>query len=164
MGIEIERKFLVKSEGWRRSIVSKREIKQGYFARTPTLRARVRLLDDEGFITLKGEPGSSVRLEYEYKIPHIDAAEMIEHFSMEPTVNKTRYCVKHDGHTWSVDVFSGLNRGLVLAEVELNHPKQPVALPDWIGEEVTEDRRYGNSFLVRNPFTTWAAETRRADG
>lgn len=157
MGIEIERKFLIRNDSWRGSVVERRDIRQGYFARTASLRARIRLMDGQAFITLKGQPGMPVRREYEYPIPYEDAVEMIEHFSMEPTVDKTRYCVDHCGQLWSVDVFAGLNRGLVLAEIELDSPDQHVVLPDWVGPEVTRDQRYGNSFLVRNPYVTWSA-------
>jgi adenylate cyclase len=158
MAIEIERKFLVRSEAWREAVSGSATIRQGYFCRTPLLRARIRIFGDKGFITLKSEPGFTVRHEFEYEIPKPDAIEIIRCFSIEPLIAKTRYDVLHGGMRWAVDVFSGANAGLVIAEIELDHPDQIVAIPDWAGEEVTGDRRYGNSNLARYPFTSWGDE------
>jgi adenylate cyclase len=155
MAIEIERKFLTRDETWRTAATGSARIQQGYFARTPMLRARIRIYGDKGFITLKSEPGMLVRNEYEYQIPYADAVEMIKKLSIEPIITKRRYDVPFEGVMWAVDVFEGTNRGLVIAEAELKTADQDLALPPWAGREVTTDRRYGNSNLARYPFITW---------
>lgn len=157
MAIEIERKFLVRDDSWRADVFRSIAIRQGYLARTPLLRARIRLFGDQGFITLKSEPGHLVRHEYEYQIPKGDAEEIIRRFSIEPLIVKTRHDVMYQGVLWSVDAFAGANAGLVVAEVELGDEDQTVAIPPWVGREVTSDHRYGNSNLARNPFVTWEA-------
>ncbi len=96
-----------------------------------------------------------MRHEYEYEIPKADAIEMIKQFSIEPIIAKRRYDVPYECVVWAVDVFEGGNKGLVLAEAELERPDQILALPPWAGREVTDDRRYGNSNLARYPFITW---------
>ncbi|CAM5768609.1 CYTH domain-containing protein [Labrys miyagiensis] len=163
MSVEIERKFLVRSDDWRREILSSATIRQGYFCRTPLLRARIRVFGDKGFITLKSEPGMMTRYEFEYEIPKSEAMEIIKRFSIEPLVVKTRYDVMHEGTLWAVDVFGGSNAGLVLAEVELEREDQAIAIPSWAGEEVTSDRRYGNSNLARYPYASWGDKTVMAD-
>jgi adenylate cyclase len=155
MALEIERKFKMRDETWRQASTGSAHILQGYFARTPLLRARIRIYGDKGFITLKSEGATLVRHEYEYEIPKADAIEMIKRFSIEPIVRKVRYDVPYDGVVWAVDVFEGANSGLTLAEAELKSADQKLSLPPWVGEEVTNDRRYGNSNLARYPFVTW---------
>jgi adenylate cyclase len=155
MALEIERKFLTLGDGWKASATGSTHIRQGYFARTRLLRARIRIYGEKGFITLKSEGGKLVRHEYEYQIPKAEAVEMIKQFSIEPIIIKTRYDVPHDGTVWAVDVFEGANSGLVLAEAELKSADQVITLPAWAGREVTHDRRYGNSSLARYPFLTW---------
>ncbi len=155
MALEIERKFKIRDETWRQASTGSARIVQGYFARTPLLRARIRIYGNKGFITLKSEPGVLVRHEYEYEIPKADAIEMIKQFSVEPIIAKVRYDVPYDGVVWAVDVFEGANSGLTLAEAELKTVDQQLSLPAWAGEEVTNDRRYGNSNLARYPFVTW---------
>lgn len=155
MALEIERKFLIRNNSWRELAKGSARILQGYFARTPLLRARIRIYRDKGFITLKSEPGVLVRHEYEYEIPKADAEEMIRQFSIEPIITKTRYDVPYGGIVWAVDVFEGSNSGLVLAEAELKSADQALDVPPWAGREVTNDRRYGNSNLARYPFITW---------
>jgi adenylate cyclase len=155
MAIEIERKYKIRDESWRQAATGSARIVQGYFARTPLLRARIRIYGDKGFITLKSEPGVLVRHEYEYEIPKADAIEMIRQFSVEPIISKVRHDVPYDGVVWAVDVFEGANSGLTLAEAELKTADQKLALPPWVGDEVTTDRRYGNSNLARYPFVTW---------
>lgn len=162
MAVEIERKFLVRNDDWRRQVRSSAIIRQGYFCRTPLLRARIRIYGDKGFVTLKSEPGTVTRYEFEYEIPQADAIEIIERFAIEPLVTKTRHEVVHAGLRWAVDVFTGTNEGLVLAEVELEREEQTVILPDWIGQEVTGDRRYGNSSLARFPFVGWSRKVQPA--
>jgi adenylate cyclase len=158
VAIEIERKFLVIDDGWRADVFRITPIQQGYFSRTSLLRARIRIFGEQGFITLKSEPGSLIRHEYEYEIPQADAVEIIRKFSIEPLIAKSRHDLMYEGTLWSIDVFEGANKGLVVAEVELQSADEIVALPRWVGEEVTGDRRYGNSNLARYPFVTWGEQ------
>ena len=149
MAIEIERKFLVRDESWRQGVRGSWFIKQGYFARTPLLRARIRIFGDKGFVSRASATNSNTRA---------DALEIIRRFSIEPLIVKTRHEILYADKLWWVDVFAGANQGLLLAEVELNHPDESLAIPDWIGEEVTNDRRYGNSSLARHPFVSWGLD------
>lgn len=158
MALEIERKFLVRNDSWKAAVTGSAHILQGYFARTPLLRARIRIYGEKGFITLKSEAGVLVRHEYEYEIPKADAIEMIKQFSIEPIITKVRYDVPYKDVAWAVDVFEGANSGLVVAEAELKRADQQLALPSWAGREVTNDRRYGNSALARYPFITWGKD------
>jgi adenylate cyclase len=158
MALEIERKYLVCSDEWRAGVEQSIPIRQGYFCRTPLLRARIRVFGERGFITLKSEAGTLVRHEYEYEIPKADAIEIIERFSIEPLITKTRHHLTYDGVLWAVDVFEGENAGLVMAEVELTSQEQRVSVPKWAGQEVTADSRYGNSNLASAPFSTWQGQ------
>ena len=155
MAIEIERKFLVRNDSWRQGAQRSARIEQGYFCRTLLLRARIRIFGDKDCITLKSEPGTLTRYEFEYEIPKSEAIEIITRFSIEPIIAKTRHEVPYEGAVWHVDVFEGANTGLVVAEVELEYEAQKIVMPPWAGEEVTGDRRYGNSHLARYPFVTW---------
>ena len=155
MAIEIERKFLVRDDSWRQSSQRSARIEQGYFCRTPLLRARIRIFGDKGYITLKSEPGTLTRYEFEYEIPKNEAIEIIARFSIEPIIAKTRHEVSYEGVVWHVDEFEGANTGLVVAEVELQYEDQKIVMPPWVGGEVTGDRRYGNSHLARYPFVMW---------
>jgi adenylate cyclase len=155
MGIEIERKFLVKNDTWRASVQSERHIVQGYLATTGTVTLRVRVRDDEGWLTIKGPPRGIVRSEFEYPIPVADAQAMLSELAILPVVAKRRYRVRHAGHVWDLDVFSGANAGLVLAELELETEHDSFPLPPWAGEEVTGDPRYSNANLARHPFKDW---------
>src|SRR5262249_8116681 len=155
MTIEIERKFLVRDDSWRRDSQRSARIEQGYFCRTPLLRARIRIFGDNGYITLKSEPGKLTRYEFEYEIPKSEAIEIITRFSIEPIITKIRHEVLYEGTLWHVDVFEGANAGLVVAELELEHEAEVIVMPPWAGEEVTYDHRFGNSHLARFPFVTW---------
>lgn len=151
MPTEIERKFLVTRDGWRQAALGPgQRLRQGYLAHGGGGAAvvRVRLLDEAGFLTIKG-PGLLTRAEYEYPIPAADAAAMLATLCPPPVIEKTRTRVGHGGLVWEVDEFGGHLAGLVLAEVELAAADQAVALPDWLGEEVTDDPRYQNAVLAR---------------
>jgi len=163
MAIEIERKYLVRDNSWRQSEIGSAPIEQGYFARTPHVKARVRIFGDNAYLTLKSAAGGLSRHEYEYKIPKADAVEMIRQFTIEPPITKVRYDVPFKGMIWTVDVFGGANEGLVLAEVELKSADQSISLPAWVGDEVTDDPRYENSTLARTPFTTWSESGKPPD-
>src|SRR4051812_42098664 len=148
MPLEIERKFLVTHDGWRSQEPGQLYF-QGYL-RIGEVTVRVRRAGSRGFLTVKGARTGPVRLEFEYEIPAEEAEELFKlcHF---PLIEKVRHKVSHAGIMWHVDEFAGENAGLVLAEVELRYPEQPILLPDWIGEEVTGDERYRNSHLVDVP-------------
>lgn len=155
MAIEIEHKYLVHRELWQRVVpdVSK-PVKQGYISFSPVSSVRVRILGDQGFITIKGKSTAAMRFEYEYEIPLADAEEMLSKFCSEDIV-KTRHYVQHAGHTWEVDEFHGLNSGLIVAEIELSSQTEEYEKPEWIDREVTSDKRYSNASLVLRPFSTW---------
>ena len=150
MPVEIERKFLVVGDGWRIGAAGQRFC-QGYLASEEGVTVRVRRAGPEAYITIKGEPNGIVRPEYEYPVPVDEAEAMLESLCRRPLIEKTRYHVMHEGMLWFVDEFCGDNAGLVLAEVELDDPAQPVRLPPWVGDEVTRDPRYRNSSLVDEP-------------
>ena len=147
---EIERKFLVKSTGWRTD-ARPVSIRQGYLARSEEAVVRVRLADEQGTLTIKGKPTGIVTPEFEYPIPRDHAVSLLA-LCVGFTVDKTRYRVSHRGHDWEVDVFAGENAGLVLAEIELRVEEEAFSIPDWLGAEVTHDARFANARLCTEPF------------
>lgn len=158
MAVEIERKFLVIGDGWRQNAVGK-PYRQGYIRTQGQATVRVRTVGPIGYLTLKGPTQGISRMEFEYEIPVADANQMLTTLCDRPLIEKTRYLVDYEGMQWEVDEFSGDNAGLVLAEVELEHPQQSFSLPNWIGLEVSQDGRYFNANLARYPFSQWAAGT-----
>ena len=152
MGIEIERKFLVKKELWQ--ALDKPEgiyYRQGYLMNNHDRVLRIRIAGDQGFITIKGAAEGISRLEYEYKIPKADAEEMLDKFKPEGT-EKIRYRIPEgNGAVWEVDEFLGANKGLIVAEIELNTEDQEYIRPEWLDREVTSDARYANSNLALKP-------------
>lgn len=156
MSKEIERKFLVHGNGWRSQPAQASErIRQGYLSTEKACTVRVRTSGERAFMTVKGAPVGTVRAEYEYEIPVIDAHEMLDTLCGRPLIEKTRHQLDVGGRQWVVDVFAGDNQGLVVAEVELEEEGQVIDLPDWIAEEVTHDSRYLNVNLVKRPFNQW---------
>ena len=156
MPVEIERKFLVRNDGWRNEAIGQ-EFVQGYLKQSgdpPTIR--IRQIGTSAFLTIKSQPQGIVRDEYEYPIPVEHAAEMLENLCSHPLIRKVRYEVRVSDDLWIVDVFSGENAGLVVAEIELRHPDQKFKRPGWLGREVTDDPRYSNSALSADPFGRWA--------
>jgi len=154
MAQEIERKFLTKSDAWR-SQARGRFYRQGYLSTAKERTVRIRTIKNEGYITVKGIAKGAARAEYEYEIPVKDANEMLDTLCEQPIIEKMRYGIEHNGLTWLVDEFEGLNKGLILVEVELSDENQKIALPDWVGAEVTGDPNYFNSNLTRNPYLGW---------
>ena len=157
-GLEIERKFLVKKGGaYRSAAFSCMHIQQGYIP-ADGVTVRIRLRDDVAFLTIKGksEDGGLSRYEFEKEIT-IDEAEHLLRLCRGGLIDKHRYLVKSsDGrHTFEVDEFHGDNDGLVMAEVELSSPDEPFEKPDFIGREVTGDRRFYNKHMLRYPFCLW---------
>lgn len=157
MGREIERKFLVKEDdGWRSE--SGKVYRQGYLSTVKERTVRVRTIDDEGYLTVKGITRGATRREYEYEIPVDDATEMLDDLCERPLIEKKRRKIEYDGLTWEVDEFFGENEGLILAEVELEDEDQDFNKPEWIGVEVTDDPRYFNANLVDHPYSEWEKE------
>ncbi|MDB9374759.1 CYTH domain-containing protein [Nodularia sphaerocarpa] len=154
MAKEIERKYLLKEDTWRK-IAQGIVYCQGYIATKDQTTVRVRIVGNQGYLTIKGPSVEYSRLEFEYPIPVEDAQEMLNTLCQKPFIEKIRYKVEWDGLIWEIDEFDGLNKGLIIAEVELSDENQQISLPPWIGEEVSHDPRYFNSYLVRNPFSKW---------
>lgn len=157
MAIEIERKFLVRGE-FKKDAASSSHIMQGYICAESGRTVRVRLRDDKAYLTIKGPSGHDGlgRFEWEKEIAVADAMELMK-LSQTPVIDKTRWLIPDaDGtHTWEVDEFHGANDGLIVAEVELSSPDDTFGHPEWLGDEVTGDKRYYNSHLSRNPFCLW---------
>ena len=155
MAIEIEHKFLMANDNWRPLIYKSINIQQGYLTSAPTSSIRVRISGENAWLNIKSATIGNQRLEFEYKIPLSDAKEMIAKLCKGPLVTKIRHFVKHDGHTWEIDEFSGENEGLTVAEIELSKPDEDFSIPDWIGKEVTGDLKYYNNNLAHQPYKTW---------
>ncbi len=148
MAKEIERKFLVKDDGWRRAAVSASGFVQAYVATQEDRSLRVRLIDDRrATLTIKIGRQLISRDEFEYEIPVDDARELIGS-ALGIVLEKTRHEVEHEGFVWEVDVYAGAYRGLVVAEVEMEHEDQKPPLPAWVGREVTGDRRFSNLVMA----------------
>ena len=160
MADEIERKFLVRNTDWQASIAEKLHIKQGYIAVNERCAIRIRIANAQATLNIKSAGLNIVRKEYEYPIPITDAEEMLKQFCPDQYIEKTRYRVNHETGVWEVDVFEGLNKGLVVAEIELESAEQSVTLPDWVGMEVSGDAKFLNNNLVTRPFQTWTAAER----
>lgn len=158
MHIETERKFLVKDLSFKERAVKAYEIKQGYIAHDGGNTVRVRIRDGQGFLTIKGPSIDGIsRHEWEREIPLEDARELFL-LCRGGSIEKTRYLVPEGEKFFEVDVFYGENEGLVMAEIELERPDEPFGRPEWLGREVTGDKRFYNSHLLRNPFKLWREE------
>jgi adenylate cyclase len=155
MGVEIERKYLVKMDLWSKVKPHKSlSIKQAYLSRDWQKTIRLRVADEKGYITIKGPADGISRLEFEYEIPGNEAEELIANFTTELIV-KIRHLVEYKNKLWEVDEFKGDNEGLIVAEIELDSIDEDFELPDWIDIEISSDRRYSNSNLIAKPFKTW---------
>lgn len=153
---EIERKFLVRDTSFRQEAYQKSHIRQGYICSAHGRTVRVRMRDEKAYLTIKGPSDASgvSRNEWEYEIPLRDAEEMMS--LCEPgRIDKERYLVKGGKHIFEVDEFHGENEGLIVAEVELSAPNEPYERPAFLGEEVTGDVKYYNSYLTKNPYRNW---------
>lgn len=151
MGIEIERKFLVLGDSWRGQVIRSSAMRQGYLSTNAKATVRVRIIDDvRAFLTIKGKTNGISRAEFEYEVPLDEGREMLE-MARPNVVEKRRHIVPYGGLDWEVDVFEGEHQGLILAEVELANADQTVDLPAWAGQEVSQDDRYANASLSRNP-------------
>jgi CYTH domain-containing protein len=155
MGVEIERKFLVDHEKWGR--LEKPDYihyRQGYLLSNGKETIRVRISDKEGFLNLKSKISQMSRKEYEYKIPLQDGIEILKAFTDRGT-EKVRYKIFFAGKIWEVDVFMGDNKGLIVAEIELESEDEKFEKPDWVTKEVTDDGKYTNSNLSIHPYNNW---------
>lgn len=163
MGMEIERKFLVKNDQFKQEAALAKGTtgeagtyyRQGYIPTLNGMTVRIRIAGEQGYITMKDRAVGFSRHEFEYKIPKEEANQMLELMCSKPQIEKFRYIVPSGELKWEIDVFLGENKGLVVAEIEVPSEDTKIDLPDWIGEEVTGDKRYYNSHLIGNPFSKW---------
>lgn len=154
--IEIERKFLVTSDSFKKESYSKKRIIQGYLNSNPERTVRVRIKEDKAYLTIKGLSNDSgmTRFEWEKEIP-VEEAQILLKLCEKGVIDKTRFDIKVGPHTFEVDEFHGDNEGLVMAEIELESESELFEKPEWLGKEVTNNERYYNSFLSKSPFKTW---------
>lgn len=154
--IEIERKFLIVSDDFKKEAFRQNRIVQGYLSSVPERTVRVRIKGEKGFLTVKGKGNESgmSRLEWENEIP-LNEAELLLSICEKGVIDKIRYEVKKDNHVFEVDVFSGENDGLIIAEIELHSELETFEKPDWLGEEVTNDEKYYNAYLSKKPYKNW---------
>ncbi|WP_027187789.1 CYTH domain-containing protein [Desulfovibrio cuneatus] len=158
MATEIERKFLVTGNAWRKEgegIL----LRQGYLNSARECTVRVRTAGEQAFLTIKGATVGITRAEYEYAIPVADANAMLDTLARKPLIEKIRTIIPVGSVVWEVDEFLGENKGLIVAEIELEREDAPFPKPEWLGEEVTGDPRYYNSSLVALPFSQWGKKT-----
>ena len=154
--IEIERKFLVISDAFKKEAFTQNRIAQGYLSSVPERTVRVRIKGEKGFLTIKGisnESGLS-RFEWEKEIP-VEEAKKLLLLCEKGVIDKTRFEVKYGNHVYEVDEFYGENEGLIIAEIELSSENETFEKPSWLGEEVTNDKRYYNSYLSNHPYKNW---------
>jgi adenylate cyclase len=157
MAIEIERKFLISRDDWRRLVTETKRIRQGYLGRDDSFSIRIRITDKRhGTLTVKSSQVELSRLEFEYSIPLADAEQLLSQCRGH-IIAKVRHLVPWQGLVWEIDLFTGYNAGLIIAEIELASEAQQLDLPGWIGDEITGQKRYSNSWLVDHPFTSWSA-------
>ena len=155
MGIEIERKFLVVNDSWREQADEGTAYKQGYLIGSNQVSVRIRIEGKLAFINIKSATLGVCRQEYQYPIPLDEANMILNDLCEKPLIEKTRFKLPQDGFVWEIDVFSGENDGLIVAEIELNSENDSYPKPDWLGMEVSDDPRYYNVNLVSHPFNTW---------
>jgi adenylate cyclase len=154
--IEIERKFLVTSDAFIKESDSHKRIVQAYLSSVPERTVRIRIKGEKGYLTVKGKSNESgtTRLEWEREIS-LDEAESLLTICENGMIDKIRYEVKINHHIFEVDVFSGENEGLIIAEIELQSENESFEKPNWLGKEVTNDERYYNAYLSKKPFKNW---------
>nr|WP_297307674.1 CYTH domain-containing protein [uncultured Flavobacterium sp.] len=154
--LEIERKYKAKNSTFLDDSKVSYKIKQGYLNSSPERTVRIRTKNDKGFITIKGKSDQSgtTRFEWEKEIPYEEALTLLN-LCEDFIIEKTRYVINYQEYVFEVDVFEGKNSGLIIVEVELNNENDKVVLPDWVGEEITGDERYYNSYISNHPFENW---------
>lgn len=156
MATEIERKFLLRDSSWKTFADEGMQYSQGYLVGSQLASVRVRIQGERAFLNIKSATIDITRQEFEYEIPLADAMEMLETLCEKPLIDKIRYHVKTENHVWEIDVFSGDNEGLIVAEIELNDKDEFFEKPNWLGAEVSDDARYYNVNLVKHPFKDWS--------
>ena len=155
MPVEIERKFLLKNDSWKKNLTgTPYYIIQAYLNIEGKNTVRVRIAGDNAFLTIKSRTEGISRQEFQYEIPREEAAELLK-LSQTPVIEKIRYEIEYAGMTWEIDEFLGTHEGLYIAEIELESEDQPFEKPEWLGQEVTGDKRYYNSYLADKPFLEW---------
>lgn len=154
--LEIERKFLVKSNHFLKLFKVKNRIVQGYLSSVPERTVRVRIKGEKGYLTIKGKGNESglTRIEWEKEID-VKEAEQLLQLCESGVIDKIRYEIESANHIIEVDIFEGENKGLIMAEIELKSEDESYEKPDWLGIEVTGDKKYYNAYLSKNPFKTW---------
>ena len=155
MAVEIEHKFLLANNDWRKQVSYSVKYKQGYLSAVATSSIRVRISNDQAWLNIKSATIGTHRHEYEYEIPLSDAQEIITNLCRKPIIEKTRHIVIDDNNTWEIDEFEGDNSGLIVAEIELLEVGADFSIPAWLGEEVTSDHRYYNNNLASHPYSVW---------
>ena len=160
---EIERKFLVKGDGWR-DMAEGVLFRQGYIARTQDRTVRVRVAGEKGYLTIKYRGEGIARSEFEYDIPLEEAQALLDGLAPGEIIEKLRHTFEYEGSVWEVDEFLGANRGLIVAEIELESEDQPFVRPEWLGDEVSRISRYLNVELSRLPYTAWSREEKDDHG
>jgi len=155
MALEVEHKFLLANDDWRTEIKHSVHYKQGYLSSSPLSSVRVRISDSHAWLNIKSATIGTYRQEFEYEIPLADANAILDELCHKPLVEKMRHFVYRDQHIWEIDEFMGENAGLIVAEIELSQIGESFEKPDWLGAEVTDDLRYYNNNLTKNPFKDW---------
>jgi len=155
MALEIEHKFLLKNNDWKNKVTKSTEYKQGYLISDSKRSVRIRTSDNKAWLNIKSATIGNHRQEYEYEIPLTEAEEILDTLCEKPLIEKTRHLVPYEQHIWEIDVFMGDNDGLIVAEIELKEIGEFFCKPDWTGKEVTEDLRYYNNQLCKNPYKYW---------
>ena len=155
MAKEIERKFLVTDDSWREQVQRSVDMRQGYLFSSKESSVRARLCGDQAYLNIKSATLGIERTEFEYPIPRADAVQILAQLCGDRVLEKTRYYLPCARHTWELDVFSGANKGLIVAEIELSDVNEQFDRPAWLGKEVSDDTRYYNSCLAEHPFKDW---------
>jgi len=158
MAKEIEHKFLLKNNDWKTQISKSSTYKQGYMVSDETRSVRIRISDDTAWLNIKSATIGTFRQEFEYEIPLKDGIEILDTLCQRPMIEKTRHLVTYKQHTWEIDVFTGDNDELIVAEIELSEVGEHFEIPSWVGKEVTSDIRYYNNSLCKNPYKNWKNE------
>ena len=160
MALEIERKYLVNGDGWRREVSHAIPMRHGYLTELGSRASvRVRVEGTVGKLNVKAAVVGAARAEYEYEVPAAEAEEILATLC-SGLILKTRHYVERDGLTWEIDVFEGDNAGLVVAEVELDAVDQEFPRPSWLGRELTAEQRYYNHALAKRPYSQWSEAER----
>ena len=156
MAKEIERKFLLLNDDWRDAVEKVTRYSQGYIVGSEKASVRVRIEGEKAFLNIKSATLGIERHEYQYPMPVAEAEEILNLLCEKPLIDKNRYIVNYGNHEWEIDEFLGDNQGLVVAEIELNNEDEVFEKPSWLGNEVSDDKRYYNVCLVKHPYKDWS--------